>query len=503
MTIAYNLDVSSTSFHGFVKIIFRWKGSIWKSVWAELLAWCVAYYIVMAIYRILLTPDQRHVFEALAVHCDEKLDYIPLTFMLGFFVSIVVDRWRLVFNNIGFIDNVGLLIAHYVRGNDDMTRLKRRNLVRYLLLIQVLVYRDISVKVRKRFPNIDTVVEAGYFMEHERVMWEATKTKYSRYWVPANWAFNLVYQLRKEGKIESDVYVTRLVEEIKAYRSALGSLCNFDWVPVPLAYTQVVFTAVRVYFIICLVSRQFLISDDFAKKSIIDTYVPFMTIIGLTFTMGWLKVAEALLNPLGNDDDDFEVNFMIDRNTATGFCMADMSHNELPHQHLLDKFLTNMEPMYSEDMANTTIRPMVGSATLVDTSATDHEEKVKMVPHNVELEIQPNGNFSRTISKRTTDLKKKERATTSRLASIKGLRNKFSLNRPRANSYEPEKTNPFEASMTTRKQINRPPINEVLSEDDESDMEGIDVVIKSNSTVSTNCDPSPSNEGKINRNLTK
>ena len=29
---------------------------------------------------------------------------------------------------------------------------------------------------------------------------------------------------------------------------------------------------------------------------------------------GWIKVAETLLNPFGDDDEDFHINYLIDRN---------------------------------------------------------------------------------------------------------------------------------------------------------------------------------------------
>lgn len=51
-----------------------------------------------------------------------------------------------------------------VLGDDDNARLMRRTIARYLCLAQVLVFRDLSVRVRKRFPTMESVVKAGLFL---------------------------------------------------------------------------------------------------------------------------------------------------------------------------------------------------------------------------------------------------------------------------------------------------------------------------------------------------
>ena len=39
--------------------------------------------------------------------------------------------------------------------------------------------------------------------------------------------------------------------------------------------------------------------------------------------MGWIKVAETLLNPFGDDDEDFQINYLIDRNFHVSCMIVD------------------------------------------------------------------------------------------------------------------------------------------------------------------------------------
>ena len=170
---------------------------------------------------------------------------------------------------------------------------------------------------------------------------------------------------RKEQKIKDDFGMKMLLEKVDNFRGNCGSLLNYDWVNVPLVYTQVVTLAVYTFLMSTLMGHQYL---DPAKKYDnfkVDLYFPIFTFLQFFFYMGWLKVAETLINPFGEDDDDFEMNWMIDRNLQVSYLIVDemhMEHPELIRDHFWDNVFPEMP--YTAAAEETRVDdPRIGAAS--------------------------------------------------------------------------------------------------------------------------------------------
>lgn len=57
--------------------------------------------------------------------------------------------------------SVAVLIANRIRGESERAALIRCSILRYLTLIQVMIYRAISTTARRKFPTLESLVEAG------------------------------------------------------------------------------------------------------------------------------------------------------------------------------------------------------------------------------------------------------------------------------------------------------------------------------------------------------
>ncbi len=242
---------------------------------------------------------------------------------------------------------------------DPFRRNLRRAVMRYVNLSTILVYRLVSKKVKNRFPDYESMIEAKLILPHEaeRLRQNEVLTPHESTWTPILWALQLIQRARSENKItiEAPVY-SALVCSFDYIENCNRIILNYGWVNFPLAYTQVATISVFLYFLTSLFACQYLIPDVEAMDNVTfvhinvsfstvdpwkphtpDVFVPFFTIIEFISYMGWIKVAEALLNPFGEDDEDFQINYLIDRNLQVSYLIVDEA--EMPMEVCPDPFL--------------------------------------------------------------------------------------------------------------------------------------------------------------------
>ena len=139
----------------------------------------------------------------------------------------------------------------------------------------------------------------------------------SNWWMPLKWSTELMCKAQKEGMVANAPGYAGLMGKISDFRNALTEVSTYGHIPVPLVYTQVVTLAVYVYFAVSLVGEQWTVAEK------IDLYYPIFMTVKFLFFFGWLRVAETLYNPFGEDDDDFELNDLLNRHFKVALQIVD------------------------------------------------------------------------------------------------------------------------------------------------------------------------------------
>ncbi|XP_049864674.1 bestrophin-4 [Schistocerca gregaria] len=344
MTISYSAEVANSSKFGcFWRILCKWRGSVYKLIWRDLAVYLLLYYALNVVYRFALNDQQKTTFEKVRNYFAQQSESIPMSFVLGFYVSMIVKRWWEQYRLLPWPDSLALFVSAAIPGVDERGRLMRRNIVRYAVLSYVITLQRVSFRVKKRFPTWQHMVDAGLMMDSEKKIFEMMdeKSDMSKYWMPLIWATNIINRARREALVTSDHVVQSMLVELSDIRRRLGSLIGYDTVCVPLVYTQVVTLSVYTYFMSALMGRQFVGTEESASG--LDMYVPFFTVLQFCFYIGWLKVAEVLINPFGEDDDDIELNWLIDRHIKAAYMIVDEMHEEHP-ELLKDQYWEEVVP---------------------------------------------------------------------------------------------------------------------------------------------------------------
>uniref|UniRef100_A0A8D2B7I5 Bestrophin n=1 Tax=Sciurus vulgaris TaxID=55149 RepID=A0A8D2B7I5_SCIVU len=293
MTITYSSQVANARLGSFSRLLLCWRGSIYKLLYSEFFIFLFCYYTIRFVYRLALSEEQQLLFEKLALYCDSYIQLIPISFVLGFYVTLVVTRWWNQYENLPWPDRIMSQVSGFVEGKDEHGRLLRRTLIRYVNLGHVLMLRSISTAVYKRFPTLQHLVQAGFMTRAEYKQFEKLSLPHNMFWVPWVWFANLSTKAWITGRIRDPVLLQSLLNEMSTLRTQCGQLYGYDWISIPLVYTQVVTVAVYSFFLACLVGRQFLDPAKAYPGHEMDLVVPVFTFLQFFFYMGWLKVSQS------------------------------------------------------------------------------------------------------------------------------------------------------------------------------------------------------------------
>lgn len=333
-------------------------------VWQDMAVYLVLYYFLSLIYRFALSQYHRGVFETIVLNCARFRDLIPVSFVLGFYVSLVVNRWWGTYKSIPWPDSTALLLATHLQGKDQESKEQRLTIIRYVNLAIAITFSMVSPAVTRKLPTLQHFVVAGYLNENEMQLMQdlEKKTKVHKAWIPVMWATGMVEQARLDGRIRSDVIENNIINEIDNVRERCGAILGWNDHNIPLVYTQVVTIAVYSFFGSSLLGEQYLDPTKDLKGHEIDLYIPMFALLQLFFYIGWVKVAEALLNPFGDDDHDFEFIPLLERHREMSYmlCGADDSPPSIRESD------RNGQPKKDDQASQFVVVPNAGASDSLD-----------------------------------------------------------------------------------------------------------------------------------------
>nr|VZI10741.1 unnamed protein product [Spirometra erinaceieuropaei] len=375
------------------------------------------YYLLNLIYRFALNSEQKELFKIIVNYCDGISGQLPVSFVLGFFVSGVIGRWFHTYMYIPWLNAVTYSVMSAVNCADPrVSRRIRLSVMRYLNLAWILSLRRVSDRVAERFsqrsesssgpakgddycvnrgrndlwsvslnpdpkipsskktpsakvtPMDNEPINPDFFnftedtqpfeggdewsigrtlrcfnndrkiqetfgvlileseiRAFERIARRHFQKTHQRYipepWVPIEWAVRLVQKAGLHANIADPKIIPEVIKEIGKFRQQLQKLQVYSSLTMPLVYTQVAVIAVYSYFLCQIIGSQYVERNDTVSLSSQSNAlpVPIFGVFYFLFLMGWLKVALCVMNPFGDDYEDFECSEILDYNLDVSY----------------------------------------------------------------------------------------------------------------------------------------------------------------------------------------
>lgn len=396
MTVPYAADVPPrfSSLGWWKVVVLRWDGGIYKLILPELITFTISYYFV---WGMISGWEFKYNYANEAVQAYRTYQStirIMLGFMLVYYYQEIYSRARRIFFAIPFPDSTFIAVNSCVGGGNNNNPASKQGLLlkktifRYILACTFQSYHASSKLFQQKYPKPwKSMVDLGILTENEvkRIRDRIEEYPYPGEvsFIPMAWACLTLRKAFEDGHIfpnqqapnhvhgKERVYPTVVNIALKAlhdYRLNYGSMLFEVYFPFPLLLSQLVTLVVYSYFIIALFAQQNLNTEA--------TFIfPIFTCCEFVVYMGALRVGQTFTNPLGCDDNAFELVAFFNRNLRLAHLYGcygppdkfEMIMNPLPIVDLTEKQSQNLYNIplnfYQANVARNAVRSTSGSTT--------------------------------------------------------------------------------------------------------------------------------------------
>ena len=110
-------------FQGSWNLLLKWKGSVYRLIWHDLIVFLVGYFVLTIVYHMVLADENRcdpihkQRFELMCIYAERFSGSIPIALLTGFYVTSVVSRWWDQFMALPYPDKLALKLVAFIPGH--------------------------------------------------------------------------------------------------------------------------------------------------------------------------------------------------------------------------------------------------------------------------------------------------------------------------------------------------------------------------------------------------
>nr|SVE77385.1 EOG090X0KP6 [Daphnia lumholtzi]SVE78010.1 EOG090X0KP6 [Daphnia lumholtzi] len=239
----------------------------------------MAYIGLSIVYDFALDDEGKKGFEDISAYCSKYTSSLPIILLLGFFTSTSMQGYQIV-----------------------------EQYSRWIVLGWALTFRLICKPLKRVFPTLVSLENAGLLLPHERLQLES-ELAYNHPIVVVQWNLALLKRCNRQGLFMDFSDYQRNQDNLMTFKKSCGDTIKFAAKNIPFALIQAVTITVYSYGLASLMARQ--LTDEHTPTSFTIRYFPVLNAFQYFLYYLWLQFGRLAAYPFSDEENDIDIKRLL------------------------------------------------------------------------------------------------------------------------------------------------------------------------------------------------